>query len=390
MTASFASTNPSPGTRKAVHVSVVHPSTDIRIFHKQCRSLAAAGYQVTLFARADGPYEEDGVRVVPVPRPRSRAARMTVGVWSLLRPLLAERADIYHLHDPELIPLGLALRARGHHVVFDAHEPLPSQVMGKHYIPRPLRPAVAWGTRLLGWTAGRALSAIVAASPLVADVYARARRMVIVNNFPILDDSGVDIPYDERTRGLVYVGAITELRGLPAMLEAAKAAYAAYGEKLTLIGPFQPPELQERLSDPDVAAAVDYVGVQRPADARRLVAEAKVGLMVQVGPKAYENNLPTKIFEYMAEGVPVVASHFPLWRQIVEDAGAGVVVPPEDGQAVAEAVCGLLADPERARAMGERGRKAVHEKYSWEAEARTLLSLYDSLLSGESRATHAP
>ena len=395
---------------KVVHVSIVHRATDIRIFHKQCRSLAAAGHDVTLYARTDEAYDRDGVRVRPVPAPRSRAARMTVGVWSMYRPLRAHRADVYHFHDPELIPLGLALRARGSRVVFDAHEPLPAQIMAKHWIPGPLRPVVAGATRLLVRLAGRGLSAVVAASPLVAEVYAGSRRLVTVNNFPILDGEGPEsanaesegpengtagsglrasttrrrpIPYSERTRGIVYVGGISELRGLSAMLDVARIAGARHGEKLTLIGPFMPPELERRLSEPGLASVVDYVGVKAPDEARRLIAEAKVGLILQLGPEAYKKNLPTKMFEYMAEGLPVVASHFPLWKGILDDAGAGVVAPPEDGAAAAEAVSRLLADPAEAAAMGERGRAAVHEKYHWEPEARTLTALYESLSSSE-------
>ena len=393
-----------------VHVSIVHRATDIRIFHKQCRSLAMAGHDVTLYARCDHAYEQDGVHVRPVPAPRGRAARMTVGVWSLFGPLLRQRADIYHFHDPELIPLALALRARGRQVVFDAHEPLPDQIMAKHWIPGPLRPVVARATRLLVGVAGRGMSAVVAASPLVAGVYAGARRLVTVNNFPLLDGQAEaatnvpgatgqgqaeetgqpvsarqrrPIPYAERTRGMVYVGGISELRGLSAMLDVARIAGARHGEKLTLIGPFMPPELERRLAEPAVSAVVDYVGVKTPDEARRLIGEAKVGLILQLGPEAYKKNLPTKMFEYMAEGLPVVASHFPLWKGILDDAEAGVVVPPEDGEAAAEAVSRLLADPVAAAAMGARGRDAVHEKYHWAPEARTLVALYESLSPSE-------
>ncbi|HEY8457163.1 MAG TPA: glycosyltransferase family 4 protein [Actinopolymorphaceae bacterium] len=368
-------------SRVVVHVSIVHRASDIRIFHKQCRSLADAGHTVTLYARApvqDLP-EGTGVRVVHVPEYRSRLTRMTVGVARLLRPLWRERADVYHLHDPELIPLGLALRARGRTVVFDAHEPLPDQIFAKSWIPGPLRRPVAWLTRLLVRIAGRGLSAVVAASPLVAETYAGAKRLVTVANFPILHPHSSPIPYDERSRGVVYVGGISELRGLASMLDVARFACRPHGEKLTLIGPFSPPELEARLDEHGLRDVVDYLGVQPPDRARQLVAEAKVGLILQIGPPAYRKNLPTKMFEYMAEGLPVVASDFPLWREILDEAGAGVVVAPEDGQAAAEAVSKLLADPAEAAAMGERGRKAVHDRYHWEPEARKLLSLYAEL-----------
>ena len=403
---------------RAVHVSTVHAATDIRIFHKQCRTLAAAGYDVVLHARTDHlpgdhggrPYEQDGVRVVPVPPSSGRAARMTVGVWRLFGPLLAHDADVYHFHDPELVPLAMALRLCGRKVVFDAHEPLPAQILAKPWIPPRLRPVVAGATRLLVGLAGRGVTAVVAASPLVEGVYAGARRMVVVNNFPILpgddptvrpaggaEDTGPqdsagpppEIPYDRRPRGIVYVGGLSDLRGLSAMLDVARIAGTRHGERLTLIGTFMPPELEARLAEPELAGLIDYVGTQPPKRVRELLGESRVGLILQVGPEAYKRNLPTKMFEYMAEGMPVVASHFPLWKQILDEAEAGVTVDPEDGRAAAEAVSRLLSDPVEAAAMGRRGRKAVYERYSFGPEAAKLLALYDSLLPGDLRTARA-
>jgi glycosyltransferase involved in cell wall biosynthesis len=365
--------------RKAVHVSTVHPATDVRVFHKECRSLAAAGYDVVLYARTDTTYTDSGVRVCPVPAGRSRLARMTTGVWRLLLPLLRHRADVYHLHDPELVPLGLLLRVLGRTVVFDAHEVLPSQVLGKYWIPARLRPAVGQATRLVMWLAGRGLSAVVAAAPVVADSYAGARRMVVVNNYPI-HLARPDIPYAERSRDLVYVGGISDNRGLSSMLEAARIVRARHGAKLTLVGPFQPAELADRLDEPGVTDAVDYVGVTPPEEARELVGTAKVGLLLLIGTKAYENTLPTKIFEYMAEGLPVIASDVPLWKRFLDETGAGVVVPADDGAAAGAAAARLLADPAAAAQMGERGRQVAAERFSWETEAQTLLALYDRLL----------
>ena len=310
---------------------------------------------------------------------------MTTGVWRLLRPLLRHRADVYHLHDPELIPLGLLLRVLGRTVVFDAHEVLPSQVLGKYWIPGPLRPLVGQASRLLMWLAGRGLSAVVAAAPVVADIYAGARRLVVVNNFPIHRPGRPDVPYAERTRDLVYVGGISDNRGLSSMLEAARVVHARHGAGLTLVGPFQPPELQARLAEPGVANAVDYLGVTTPDEARELVGSARVGLLLLLGIKAYEDTLPTKIFEYMAEGLPVIASDVPLWKEFLDNTGAGVVVPADDGAAAGEVACRLLADPAAAAAMGERGRQIATERYSWDTEAETLLALYASLVPSASR-----
>lgn len=365
--------------RKVVHVSIVHPATDVRIFTKQCTTLRDAGYDVTLYARTDAPHVEAGIPIRPVPCPRSRATRMTIGVWRLLRPLLAERADLYHFHDPELIPLAFALRLRGKRVVFDAHEPLPLQIYDKHWIPEPLRPLVSGATRLLVRLAGRLVHAIVAASPLAAEAYAAAHRIVTVNNYPIvLEGDDYNVPYPKRTRDLVYVGGITDGRGFDEMVAVANRIFERTGERLTLVGPFQPPELEAAVRA--AAPAVDYLGVLPPADARQVMAEAKVGLLLFQQSRAHERSMPNKLFEYMASGLPVVASNFAHWREIIADADAGVVVRPDDVDAIEAAAAGLLADPERAERLGDNGRLAATERYTWASEAETLLALYDDLL----------
>lgn len=361
---------------KAVHVSIVHQASDVRVFVRECRSVAAAGYDVTLFARSPHPFEEDGVRVVPVPEPTNRLARMTVGTWGLLKPLLRERGDVYHLHDPELIPMGIVLRMLGKNVVYDAHEDLPAQVLGKVWIPKPLRPLVAGFARLVIQLAGRGLSAIVAATPTVAEGYGKAHK-VVVCNYPLILDDRAPIPYAERTGGLVYVGALSGIRGFDTMLEVARIVHEERGVGLTLVGRLQPATLEDKLVGKE--AYVDYRGVLPSPEARRLMGESKVGLVLLQATKAIVDALPTKMFEYMAEGLPVVSSNFPLWAEIVEDSGAGAVVPPNDPEAAAEAVLAILDDPEEAAAMADRGRKAVAERYSWEPELRKLLDLYAEL-----------
>jgi hypothetical protein len=97
---------------------------------------------------------------------------------------------------------------------------------------------------------------------------------------------------------------------------------------------------------------------------------ARVGLVVLHRVPKYVAAYPTKLFEYMAAGVPVIASNFPLWKAIVDEAGCGLTVDPYDADALAEAMRWLLEHPEEAEAMGERGRVAVRERYGWDGEAR--------------------
>ena len=88
---------------------------------------------------------------------------------------------------------------------------------------------------------------------------------------------------------------------------------------------------------------------------------------------------PNKLFEYMAAGIPVVASDFALWRAIVDDTGCGLLADPCDPNAIATAVAYLLSHDREAEAMGRRGREAVARRYNWSAEEPKLLHLYADL-----------
>lgn len=78
----------------------------------------------------------------------------------------------------------------------------------------------------------------------------------------------------------------------------------------------------------------------------------------------------------MSAGIPVIASDFPLWKEIVEGSGCGLLVNPLDPEAIAEAIKWLLENPEKAETMGKRGRKAIEECYNWDKESVKLISFY--------------
>src|SRR5690606_28849805 len=213
--------------------------------------------------------------------------------------------------------------ARGRTVIYDSHEPLPLQVYDKAWIPQPLRPAVSRATRVLVGSAGRGMSAIVAASPVAEETFTGARRLVTVNNFPVVDaealaeDAASARPYAERPRDIVYVGGMSPKRGWTQLLEAARLVHERTGARLTMAGPFQPSSLADDLQRPEYAAAIEYLGMLPPEQARQVMMESKVGVVLFQRTPAHERAMPNKLFEYMAAGVPIVASDFTHWREFL-------------------------------------------------------------------------
>jgi glycosyltransferase involved in cell wall biosynthesis len=364
---------------RVMHLSTVHEARDIRIFEKECRSLVEAGVQVTLFAAEPAPDRPHGVRIRCIPR-RGALTRWMVSVPRAFWEALRTPADLYHLHDPELLPVGVALRVLGRRVVYDAHEDLPEDIMAKPYLPSVLRPILARVAAVGLEAVARVLSGVVAATPTVATRFG-GRRTVVVRNYPRLGElEGLaGRPFRERRGGVLYLGSVSEARGLAEALAAAKVWQATHPAALTIAGPCFTPGAQALLDAARGRPGVRILPVQPRNEVRTLLGEAQVGVVALHPTPAFVASYPIKLFEYMAAGVPVVASDFPLWRTIVDGAKCGLLIDPRDHQALAAAVIWLFDHPDEAEAMGRRGAAAVRDQYRWDIEFPALIGLYQAV-----------
>ena len=373
---------------RIAHITTVHPRADTRIRVREVGSLADAYDEpVALFVQ-DGKgnaTEADGkVQIIDTGHPPvSRLARMTLGVWRMWRALQSVRPQLVHFHDPELIPLGMVLKCLGYRVVYDVHEDLPRQVLTKYWLPAVIRRPVSWTMSACEWLAARVLNAIVPATPEIAGHFP-PHKTTLVQNFPILDEL-VTVEsrlYTTRPPHFAYIGGISVLRGIHQMIQATAGAHTQAGPtpRLCLAGTFQPAELLEEVQGSTAWSQVDFHGWADRKQVAQLLSRARAGLVVFHPAPNHLDAYPTKMFEYMSVGLPVLVSDFPLWRTIVEDAGCGLTVDPLDPQAIAGAMRWILDHPAEAEVMGQRGREAVEKYYNWETEADKLVNLYKNLL----------
>ena len=335
---------------------------------------------MVIVAPGDGDRTIDGVRIKSVPKPKNRFERLFVTAPAVWRLALRERCAVYHFHDPELLPWGLMLRLLGKRVIYDAHEDVPKDIALKRWIPRSLRGPVAFAAKQLSRLTSRTLNATVVAVPSIASGIG-ARRTITIYNYPVLDDLAPfgSRPWRERSRPAVYSGGISIDRGLREMVAAMAVPEMPPGSKLTLAGKFDDPALLESESRSPGWERVDFVGWQEGNALWELIGDAKVGVVTLRPTPTFVDSLPTKLFEYMALGLPVVASDFPVWRAIVEPFGCGILVDPLDSTAIGRAIAWLLRNPDEAEAMGKRGREAALTRFQWKAEAKKLLELYADL-----------
>lgn len=343
----------------------------MRIFQKECRTLARAGYRVSLVAPGEDA-ENDGVRVLGVPRPRHRAERMALGAARVFRRAWAEKADLYHFHDPELLPWGRVLRAKGVPVVYDSHEYLSLDVSDKPWIPKPLAPGVG---ALSGWMERkivRGLSGVVTVNPHMAGLFEpHAPRVCVVGNYPFRNLAELPSP-TEREPHVVYVGGLSKVRGYELMHD---AMARLPGTRCRVLGKLDATGLTLRES-----SSVEFLPSVPHGEVAAVVSRHAIGWLPWASSPGTEYGLPTKLFEYMALGLPVVVSDLPFVKTIVENSGGGIVVPRDRPEAHADAIRRLLENPVEARRMGERGRAAVRSELNWETQAESLLAFYRELL----------
>ena len=362
---------------RVCHMTSVHPAKDIRIFHKECASLAAHGYDVTLVVPADEDHKDKNVNIAAVPQPGTRRERFTHTLYQVYKRALATNASLYHFHDPELFVVALALKARGKRVIFDSHEDLPRQVLDKPWIPPLIRPSVSRMTEFFESKSAQRIDAVIGATPNIAQRFESiGASTAVVRNYPNLNEWSTKAPnWKSKNRQAIYVGGITQIRGAFEMIAAVKQTDA----KLVFAGPLEK-AIETELRNAQSNNEVELRGfLDRPSVAQ-CFAESMVGLCVLWPTKSYTASIPIKILEYMAAGLPVIASDFPSWRELVGNSKAVLFVDPKKPAQIAEAIQYLVDHPEEAEAMGRTGQDLVRKEYNWQAEERTLIALYERLL----------
>lgn len=366
---------------RVAHLTSAHPRDDIRVFLKECRSLARHGHEVTLVV-SDGRGDEvrDGVAIVDVGRSHGRLDRMFKATERVCRKAVELDADVYHLHDPELLPVGLWLKRRGKKVVFDAHEDVPKQLLGKHYLHPAVRRVLSWAFARFERFACSRFDGIMTATPYIRDKFARINpRTIDINNFPMIGELASAVSWNDKADEVCYVGSIAQIRGVKELVRAMESTRTPV--RLNLVGGFAEVQVEAEVRTYSGWSKVNAVGVQDRLGVREVLGRSVAGAVTLHPASNYLDSLPIKMFEYMSAGIPVIASNFDLWRTIVEESRCGVCVDPLDPSAIAAAIDYLVSHRAEAKNMGENGREAVLSRYNWAREEAKLIAFYDQLLS---------
>lgn len=368
---------------KVCHLTSVHQNNDVRIFKKECVSLAKAGYEVYLVAHGESSYT-DGVHIVGIGDPASRIRRILITTKIIYKKALEIDADIYHIHDPELLPCALKLKRKGKKVIFDSHENYVMQLKHRAYLPKLIGSAIAKAYYFYETAAVKKLDAVIFPCTMNGEniFQNRARHTVFISNAPMLaelyDRYNPDSVKAERT--VVHVGTLSYERGITHLVKAADKARV----KLILAGKFVSSQYYESVTAMPEFRAVDYRGFASREEVIDICSQANIGLstLLDKGQYYLADNLATKVYEYMSLGLPVIISETPYAQKLNEKYHFGICVNPENVDEIADAIAYILDNPHFAREMGANGRSLVIEKLNWGIEEEKLLALYEQLGDG--------
>lgn len=369
--------------KRVVHMTTVHHPYDPRIYHKQCQSLQNAGFDVTLIARRDPKKNEKDKTInhVQLKTYNSRLKRMIFGTYSAYRKAKALKADVYTIHDPELLPAAWALKNKDNVVIYDVHEDYVTSIMQKEYLGQTAKRLVAAGYKTMEKFFTKRMG-ISLAEKYYQDTYPDG---VTILNYPTVNETFINHEQNgEVENSVLYTGNVSHVRGA---LHHGRLPQIDPTLTVHLIGKCPSglaAEMQaeagnhkDRLKIEGIDSFVEKEDIEKKYLERNWLA----GIALFPPTEHYMQKELTKFFEYMNAGLPVICSDFPVWKTFVEKYACGIAVDPEDDVAVKAALDYLRKHPEDAARMGENGKKAVWEELNWFTQEQKLVRWYSGLLN---------
>lgn len=369
---------------KICHVTSAHKSTDVRIFEKECTSLAKnPDYKVYLVAQGES-YTRNNVRIIGAGEiPSSRKERMFEFSKKVVKKALKVDADVYHFHDPELLQYVGAFVKRGKKVIFDSHEDVADSILDKTYMPYAVRVCARTVYTAIERLVLKKCSYLICCTPhVVANLKKFNPNVAMVTNYPIVDEEA-EKQYEgceKNVRTLFFAGGLQEQWSHKTIINAIAdldgVTYELYGN---------PDDgYLETITCLEGWKKVNYHGAAPFAEVQQAMRKAGIG-MALIKPShntgGYIGTLSnTKLFETMNAGLPVICSDFKLWKKIVEGNNVGICIRHDDEQALKDAIMKLVNDPELYKQMCENGKRLAREKYNWASQEKKLFAVYKKVL----------
>jgi len=362
---------------------------DYRFARKQCPGLVESGFDVNYFVQAEKDVDFKGVKIVAIKREKNKFKKILLP-WKLLIRLLRYPCDAYHLSNAEMLPIALILKLlTRRRVVFDFREDYIEYVRMKPYLKGPFKWFAVGTSRALVWLVCKSTDGVVFGDEGVMENYPSipSKRRMIVHHFPLLSIFGPNpIPFRERKYDVVYLGTMSKTGGIFIMLEAvALLKKRCKNLKVLFVGqpvPYVEKQFYDFVREYELGDIIEVTGKVPYPRVPELLEQTKVGLIGLTNLWKFHKQSATKLFEYMAKGVPCVSVDLPPERRFMVSDQQGYFVPPEDPEAMADAIYKIVSDPELGERLSKNARDhLVRKGYYGEKETDSLAEFYNYILA---------
>ncbi len=371
-----------PKPIRICHLSSVHKANDTRLFYRECVTLAKY-YETYLVAVGDSDGEWYGVKVKAIPQHTSRLMRFLFGIPHVLIRGIRVNASVYHFHDPELILVGLIFRFLGKKVIYDIHEDVAKLIALKTWV---VFPGIVASVYKLLEAICLPFFHLVVSEDAYKQLY-NAHTTHIIHNFAFIEklDSYRRNLRNTSDLNLFYIGSIDELY---CIFESLESIYLlklrGYNPKVSMVG-FVSPRIEKQIENLPfynlIKNNITFYGYLSAEEGFQYSVDCSIGLcLVSKNANSYES-YPRKMFEYMGVGLPLITSDFPLYKKVIEKYNCGLCIKGNSAIAIADAIEVLIKDQTLRNTMSANGIKTALEHYNWEKESKSLLSLYEKILT---------
>ncbi len=375
--------------KPSVCIFTIHPAKDRRILNRQCRPLQKHGWDITMIAISEeGTYDDDGIQVIGIKKWKSKWQRVKT-IFSITYKAYKQKADIYHFHDPDFLPLAALLKLLTFKpVVYDVHEfyRIKWQLKSDNPLIKKL-------IKFFAGTVEDIFAMLVHNLSVVYDKSAKHFRrlrcnVVVTPNYATQRDfvaeKVTDEDWNSRKNKVVFIGTLAAVRGSLVLLDIVRETKALRPDiEFTVTQRFlsvaDEQEMMTKMRQPRYRDLIHFVPSVPSDQLAAVVRRGIIGLSLLQDVGQYQVAIPTKFFEYMSQSLAIVASDLPWGHVYIKQTGCGVLVPPTDAKAYADAIIKLCENPELAHQMGERGRLAFIEKFNWEACEPAFINFYRAL-----------
>jgi glycosyltransferase involved in cell wall biosynthesis len=365
---------------KICHLSSVHYALDTRIFYRFCLSLSNE-YDVSLIAVHPKREIKNGIKIIPFRRYKNKLMRVAITWLVMFFKAIRVNAKIYQFHDPELIPCAILLRLCGKKVIFDIHENVAEDIFDKPWIKSK---KILFSFFLFFEKIAVKMFYIFLAENSYANRYQKlgANYSVVLNYYNAPFFNAFANNNNRRTNRIFYIGILLESRGL---IEIARAIWQLKQKNIIvefdIVGELFTDLATKINALPfynEISDQLHFHGRLPLEEGYEISRNAAIGMCIIYPMKNSIGSYPTKMFEYMAIGLPQIISNFPLYRSVVESHQCGISVDPLNVTEISTAIETLLTDEMKANEMALNGKKYAH-LYTWDSQFEIVKAVYNKL-----------